>query len=698
MADLRRRGKWSAARRHSRYPATPSLLLMRRRHRLSLLTLETAEIFRTISTRCARWICSFRIPVFEGPYTAADLRKIPLFQNLHLHSPDLNLWIKYVPMPVRMAERVPPSSSWFNGDAAPGNSQAIGGYHLDAHELYVNLAEICPDLSVSNISADPATPSLSMSSSTSPSSSRATSSHWDGEALAGPEVLQYSDARVLLDDISPSIPHVTASDTPVALSPPEVYPHSQVSDTRWCPTSPMATEDLCLPSLPSSFTYDDLIFANDTQGNAGRLGHSEHASDGQLILLTATPPNSSYDSYCNPILSGYHPPSADDLQGFGNASPGSAMLVDIPAALVSSYTTIPPIMPSVPHVGDLSLPSKDNPSFMHSRSTWSPYSASSYHGMSVPYAAIMQSPPNGIGESEVYTASISSPERLTSASITAGQKARTLASETPRRRHRPYPPRPNATQLVSRRALSLQTLHLPAAQTVQPLAKPTPVRAVTLPACPTVYDGGRPPHADVVYDGSGVSFWTHSADAAPWSHEPADRDDFNLMALYGEHEMGGSMSDVSSGAGDTTVTEIPQTAYTKGMGRVTCPPVKYGATGISLVDAIRSEKTVVLQGDTDTAFPLNFNQKISVRLELVGYGSFTSEQINVLRTDKGKRLQPSRAHLAHIAAKGLKQVIEKNRPPFPYMFEDLVLLEVRRVSQGSIQPIIGLPGCAQATT
>ncbi|RPD77279.1 hypothetical protein L226DRAFT_533274 [Lentinus tigrinus ALCF2SS1-7] len=88
-------------------------------------------------------------------------------------------------------------------------------------------------------------------------------------------------------------------------------------------------------------------------------------------------------------------------------------------------------------------------------------------------------------------------------------------------------------------------------------------------------------------------------------------------------------------------------------------------------------------------------QKMSIRFQFVGHTPY-SRQASVLRSTKGNGRveQPTKGFLATLAARELERFMESEnaRDPscFPYRLDQLVLLDIRLVSDGSLQPSVGV--------
>ncbi|KAI0748941.1 hypothetical protein C8Q74DRAFT_1311538 [Fomes fomentarius] len=144
--------------------------------------------------------------------------------------------------------------------------------------------------------------------------------------------------------------------------------------------------------------------------------------------------------------------------------------------------------------------------------------------------------------------------------------------------------------------------------------------------------------------------------------------------------------------------EIAQTPYTRGIKtrhRHSAPGpgearVSYGDMGFSLQRAHEEDFAGMEGRDRAAVSGERMQQKMTVRITFDGFEPY-SRQINVLAAaSRGNgRKQPTKARLATLMAREVKAFVNKN-PSFPYAWEQLVLLHVDFVSNGSLQPRIGV--------
>ncbi|KAI0744504.1 hypothetical protein C8Q76DRAFT_789029 [Earliella scabrosa] len=154
--------------------------------------------------------------------------------------------------------------------------------------------------------------------------------------------------------------------------------------------------------------------------------------------------------------------------------------------------------------------------------------------------------------------------------------------------------------------------------------------------------------------------------------------------------------------GAQTVEEIPQMPYAKGRtirpslssrGAPSHPAVAYNQH-CSLTKALEGDFSEIPDHGSVAFDDVTMAQKMSYRFQFVGYKPY-SRQVTVLCVGKGAQLQPTKGSLATLAAREIKRFIEecenrKDAKAFPYEFDQLVLLEIRLVSRGSLQPCIGV--------
>ncbi|KAI0738009.1 hypothetical protein C8Q80DRAFT_1209730 [Daedaleopsis nitida] len=125
------------------------------------------------------------------------------------------------------------------------------------------------------------------------------------------------------------------------------------------------------------------------------------------------------------------------------------------------------------------------------------------------------------------------------------------------------------------------------------------------------------------------------------------------------------------------------------------PPVQYGICNLhDVLFSVDGPTNVTDYGHP--AFPptVRLCQKLSVRIAVTGHEPYC-RQVTVLRT-RGER--PTRVHLAVIVAREVQRFLDRekrNQRPLTFCHQELkldhlFLLEIRHVSRGSIQPVLGV--------